>query len=274
MLLYETNLVLLPYFGVFGGSRFLEVQVAASFRSFAGLFWVYSLLSHRAMQYYWGSSGLNGCGFSKHWPGDPVQFDGVPQFFEGNVVMFWGLLAGSELLSVRALFFQALVHVTKRCWNPDFVSCRFFFCVNPPGFSPFFLRWHHIFPNDPGAAANPMAWWHGSSVFFACCFFCFHSSRDVFLTFHFKIRTFGTCWNQVIRWIAMKVIWLLSVCFLLGQKADHRIWLFLCYFVISPIGFADCHSDEETKFCRSELLFLFVCQIRSGIDILNGISKC
>ena len=126
MLLYETNLVLLPYFGVFGGSRFLEVQVAASFRSFAGLFWVYSLLSHRAMEYYWGSSGLNGCGFSKHWPGDPVQFDGVPQFFEGNVVMFWGLLEGSELLSVRALFFQALVHVTQRCWNPDVVSCRFF----------------------------------------------------------------------------------------------------------------------------------------------------
>lgn len=41
-----------------------------------GLFWVYSLLSHRAMEYYWGSSGLNGCGLSKHWwhhvfPNDP-----------------------------------------------------------------------------------------------------------------------------------------------------------------------------------------------------------
>ena len=43
----------------------------ATDRFFAGLFWVYSLLSHRAMEYYWGSSGLNGCGLSKHWPGDP-----------------------------------------------------------------------------------------------------------------------------------------------------------------------------------------------------------
>eukprot|EP00434_Breviolum_minutum_P003028 symbB.v1.2.002662.t1/scaffold138.1/size301272/3 len=41
-----------------------------------GLFWIYSLLSHRAMEYYFGSPALKGTGLSKHWwhhiyPNDP-----------------------------------------------------------------------------------------------------------------------------------------------------------------------------------------------------------
>ncbi|CAK9118318.1 unnamed protein product [Durusdinium trenchii] len=42
----------------------------------AGLFWIYSLLSHRAMEYYYGARELKGNGMSKHWwhhiyPNDP-----------------------------------------------------------------------------------------------------------------------------------------------------------------------------------------------------------
>lgn len=33
-----------------------------------GLFWIYSSLSHRAMDYYYGARELHGTGMSKHWP--------------------------------------------------------------------------------------------------------------------------------------------------------------------------------------------------------------
>ena len=51
------------------GERTRKGSPLHRFFTWTGLFWIYSLLSHRAMEYYFGSPALKGTGLSKHWPG-------------------------------------------------------------------------------------------------------------------------------------------------------------------------------------------------------------
>ena len=66
-----------------------------------GLFWVYSHLSHRAMEYYYGSPGLKGCGLSKHW------------WLDRMTTQFWTTLWGYTTDFISSFLYST--HVQSVC---------------------------------------------------------------------------------------------------------------------------------------------------------------
>eukprot|EP00913_Durusdinium_trenchii_P005606 g5224.t2 len=100
----------------------------------AGLFWIYSLLSHRAMEYYYGARELKGNGMSKHWwhhiyPNDPGQL-GASDFRSGiglGPAAYERPMASLPPVAVACALLEAVASL-----------------LEPPMNGPYVSRWAHV----------------------------------------------------------------------------------------------------------------------------------